>query len=722
MSHCPVEYSNPNSQNTISYITSDSVISVSFADCQSSSPSYHSLSSSTTLPGVGSFLDKSNHLSHYSPNKYYDTEPTVVPGHSYVENTGVFDNNLPYPIKSEAIHEIVSGTFITPDAHNQSCFTSPLQPLKSLNPSLPVQSSESLLTGFTHPLSMNHTVLEDGGLDLDRVFVAIINDRNSEHDIFNDTDVNCDSERCSIDKSNSCNKQLLNNSIQSSVNQSMLTDDSEDKSLLQYYPVVDTEKTTQHQTHPKTSPISEVDQTRKSSGSSEVSTRMCVVCGDKASGFHYGVSTCEGCKGFFRRAIQRDQSYTCAKNGTCEINKTLRNKCQQCRLLKCIAVGMSRDAVRKRRHGKKREQSSCESVTLPSSDSSNKYETSAYSSGSADVVLTPSEAHLNETTLKPHEMPITSTNFQPSSSSIPSSTNISLTLCNNNNSDNSNSLTKEDQQTLDKFDRFLNYCKDQAIKYQANSWNISKSDYYHLSGSLSRHLSPIKHTPYELGESLKLLTVDEIFCPAQLKFTHEFACHLEQFIRLSQHDQSILLRDCLPELAILMLCRENRNKTHMNFSSTSINYQLNCLFSPWFPNAVVTDSSLDCLHMTCDSITSQSIFQFASRLQRLHLTNMEFGPLIGVILFTPERSDLLDIDFVNRTQNLWAELLRRYCESNGSQTRCAHLIMILSTLRELASKITHNLNAWYKLSNTPMSNCLKEFLYSSRFNSMDDCF
>lgn len=84
-----------------------------------------------------------------------------------------------------------------------------------------------------------------------------------------------------------------------------------------------------------------------------------------------------------------------------------------------------------------------------------------------------------------------------------------------------------------------------------------------------------------------------------------------------------------------MLCRENRNKTHMNFSSTSINYQLNCLFSPWFPNAVVTDSSLDCLHMTCDSITSQSIFQFASRLQRLHLTNMEFGPLVGVILFTP---------------------------------------------------------------------------------------
>ncbi|KAK4473485.1 hypothetical protein MN116_002849 [Schistosoma mekongi] len=720
MSNCPVEHLAPNCQNSISYIASDSVISVSFADCKSSSPSYHSLSSTTTLPGVGSFLDKSNHLPHYSPNKYYDTETNPLSNHPYVEETGFFDNSHPFPTKSECIQDLVSGTFITPATHSHSCFTSPLQPPNSLVPNFPVQSNETALNGPTHLLSMDHTILEDGGLDLDRIFVAIIGDQSSDHHVFNDADdVNDNGGNCLVDKSNSCNTQLLNNSMQSSVNQSMLTDDSGDKSLLHYYSVTEAEKTTQYQIHSET-PVTEVEQPHKLSGSSEAPVRMCVVCGDKASGFHYGVSTCEGCKGFFRRAIQRDQSYTCAKNGTCEINKTLRNKCQQCRLLKCIAVGMSRDAVRKRRHGKKRQQSSCsDSAALPSSDSSSKYETPTYSSNSADVFLTPSKTHSNdEITLNSYEMPIRSSNLQSSalSSSLPPTTNLTLT--------SNNSLTKEDQQTLDKFDHFLGYCKDQAIKYQTNNWNISKSDYYSLSGSLSRHLSPIKHNSHELGESLKLLTVDEIFCPAQLKFTHEFACHLEQFTRLSQHDQAILLRDCLPELAILMLCLENRNKLPMNSSSTfsSINHQLNCLFSPWFPNAVVTDSSLDCLHMTCDSITAQSIFQFASRLQRLHLTNMEFGPLIGVILFTPERSDLLDIDFVNRTQNLWAELLRRYCESNGSQTRCAHLIMILSTLRELASKITHNLSGWYKLSKTPISNCLKEFLYSSGFNSVDDCF
>ncbi|XP_055342067.1 ecdysone-induced protein 75B, isoforms C/D-like [Paramacrobiotus metropolitanus] len=76
-------------------------------------------------------------------------------------------------------------------------------------------------------------------------------------------------------------------------------------------------------------------------------TVLCRVCGDKASGFHYGVHSCEGCKGFFRRSIQQKIQYRpCTKNQQCAILRINRNRCQYCRLKKCIEVGMSRDAVR----------------------------------------------------------------------------------------------------------------------------------------------------------------------------------------------------------------------------------------------------------------------------------------------------------------------------------------------------------------------------------------
>ncbi|XP_018605876.1 nuclear receptor subfamily 1 group D member 2b isoform X2 [Scleropages formosus] len=74
---------------------------------------------------------------------------------------------------------------------------------------------------------------------------------------------------------------------------------------------------------------------------------LCKVCGDVASGFHYGVHACEGCKGFFRRSIQQNIQYKkCLKNETCPIMRINRNRCQQCRFKKCLLVGMSRDAVR----------------------------------------------------------------------------------------------------------------------------------------------------------------------------------------------------------------------------------------------------------------------------------------------------------------------------------------------------------------------------------------
>ncbi|CAH2278289.1 peroxisome proliferator-activated receptor alpha [Pelobates cultripes] len=71
----------------------------------------------------------------------------------------------------------------------------------------------------------------------------------------------------------------------------------------------------------------------------------CRVCGDKASGFHYGVHACEGCKGFFRRTIRLNLVYDKCDR-MCKIQKKNRNKCQYCRFEKCLSVGMSHNAIR----------------------------------------------------------------------------------------------------------------------------------------------------------------------------------------------------------------------------------------------------------------------------------------------------------------------------------------------------------------------------------------
>lgn len=70
-----------------------------------------------------------------------------------------------------------------------------------------------------------------------------------------------------------------------------------------------------------------------------------MVCGDDATGLHYRAITCEGCKGFFRRVCQRRLQFSCKASEQCEVNKETRNVCQQCRLLKCIANGMSPELV-----------------------------------------------------------------------------------------------------------------------------------------------------------------------------------------------------------------------------------------------------------------------------------------------------------------------------------------------------------------------------------------
>jgi len=80
------------------------------------------------------------------------------------------------------------------------------------------------------------------------------------------------------------------------------------------------------------------------------SKHYCTICGDRASGKHYGVYSCEGCKGFFKRTVRKELEYNCRENQDCVIDKRQRNRCQYCRYQKCLTTGMRREAVQDERN------------------------------------------------------------------------------------------------------------------------------------------------------------------------------------------------------------------------------------------------------------------------------------------------------------------------------------------------------------------------------------
>lgn len=106
---------------------------------------------------------------------------------------------------------------------------------------------------------------------------------------------------------------------------------------------------------------------RKCSGASETGSEdqsedttedlpLCCICGDSSSGVHYGVWACEGCKGFFRRAMARKSTeapFTCYFSFGCDVNRENRNKCRACRLRRCQEAGMIYDKMKENKRRSK---------------------------------------------------------------------------------------------------------------------------------------------------------------------------------------------------------------------------------------------------------------------------------------------------------------------------------------------------------------------------------
>ncbi|XP_065078130.1 hepatocyte nuclear factor 4-gamma isoform X2 [Ochlerotatus camptorhynchus] len=123
-----------------------------------------------------------------------------------------------------------------------------------------------------------------------------------------------------------------------------------------------------HTNESRFTPEQSVDSNKNYSqeNSQSSANNLCTICSDRATGKHYGAASCDGCKGFFRRSVRKNHSYTCRFSRNCVVDKDKRNQCRYCRLRKCFKAGMKKEAVQN-----ERDRISCRRPSLEEVDTSN---------------------------------------------------------------------------------------------------------------------------------------------------------------------------------------------------------------------------------------------------------------------------------------------------------------------------------------------------------------
>ncbi|KAM4708039.1 nuclear receptor ROR-beta-like [Discoglossus pictus] len=380
----------------------------------------------------------------------------------------------------------------------------------------------------------------------------------------------------------------------------------------------------------------------------------CKICGDKSSGIHYGVITCEGCKGFFRRSQQNNAAYSCSRQRNCLIDRTNRNRCQHCRLQKCLELGMSRDAVKFGRMSKKQrdslyaevqkhQQSQEQTLDRESGDLVSRGYPTSVSSGLSDLEelsglsdgllfdfpLTPDEG----SSYYSMELPL-STQPSPEPGHVATSDRLSG-HCQRGMEEgqvaldiNPGEIERVSQNIIRSH---LDTCQFTSDELSRMTWNIHSQEEVRLMQS----------KPCELMWHLCSHQISNA-----IQYVVEFAKRLDGFMELCQNDQIVLLKaGCLEVLLIRM------TRAFNPLNST-------VLFEGKFGGLQMFRS------LGCDDLLS-SIFDLGRNLCRLDLSDEEIALFSAAVLMSPDRPWLTESGKVQKLQDrifmaLQKELQKRH--------------------------------------------------------------
>ncbi|XP_023820641.1 nuclear receptor ROR-beta-like [Oryzias latipes] len=447
----------------------------------------------------------------------------------------------------------------------------------------------------------------------------------------------------------------------------------------------------------------------------------CKICGDKSSGIHYGVITCEGCKGFFRRSQQNNAMYSCSRQRNCLIDRTNRNRCQHCRLQKCLALGMSRDAVKFGRMSKKqrdslyaevqKHQKSQECVasggggsttlSLPmedgvcnsSTDEGEEGLSRSYSSGGSTSTL----SDLDDIAALPDlfDLPLTpeeaseycslellggggASTGNTSNSSSSSSTSSSLS---NQNSPQQTMLDTADTNGFQLphpllgrrrplLDHLPDDCSISDLEHITQGIVKSHLETCQYSAEDMKRFSWVQYTPEETrvfqNKSAEWMWQQcALHITNAIQYVVEFAKRISGFMDLCQNDQIILLKAGCLEVLLIRMCRA------FNSSSSTI------FFNGKFASAQFFKA------LGCDDLVS-AVFELGKGLCRLQLTDEEMALFSAAVLLSPDRLWLTEGQKVQKLQEkVYLALQHSVQKSGASEEKLDKMMSKLPTMKSI---------------------------------------
>ncbi|XP_071397287.1 nuclear receptor subfamily 5 group A member 2-like [Centroberyx affinis] len=453
---------------------------------------------------------------------------------------------------------------------------------------------------------------------------------------------------------------------------------------------------------------------------------LCPVCGDKVSGYHYGLLTCESCKGFFKRTVQNNKKYICAENQDCKIDKTHRKRCPFCRFQKCLNVGMRLEAVRadRMRGGRnkfgpmyKRDRALKQQKKALMRAGGFKIETSPFllASNQADSAFTGSLPGLHPVPII-QTAPLSATHYGPPSLNTPMSSNTPIS-------------------TQYQYASFPNRAiKSEHTDRHASSPASVAGSYVCSEDLYSGPFSPqVPRMPQLVMEFLR--------CdPDELQMRRKIVAHLQQ-------EQSGWGKQEKPTTFSLMCLMADQTlfsivewaRRCIFFKELKVSDQMKLLHSCWSELLVLDIVSRQVQHskegslllVTGQEVELSAIASYAGptlanlvqrgqelveKLQSLQADRQEIACIKFLVLFNPDVKLLENQPFVESVQEQVHGALLEYtlCTYPQYLDRFGHLLLCLSELRSLSTVAEDYLCCKHLSDEVPRSNLLVEMLHAKR--------